>query len=153
VNGFSAKSGMLEGDRSKKPSILDVALDGGFYILKKDLTLDKVFTVPSYSERSIVLNGLPDDYSLSSDTDLPKLSIFPNANYLYLVLGNRIWIFDPDSRDYRNIKSVRYIGQIEVVESPVRSIHVSKDGTIIAATDAGVYHIQFEVSDGKLVIR
>lgn len=136
VNGFSAKSGVLEGDRTKKTPVLDFALDGGFYMLKKDLALDKVFTVPGYSERSVVLNGLPDDYALSSDTEIPKLSVFPNANYLYLILGNRIWVFDPDSRDYRNIKSVRYVGQIEVVESPVRSIFVSKDGAIVATTDS-----------------
>ena len=115
--------------------------------------MDKVFTVPDYSERSIVLNSLPDDYALSEANEIPKFYAFANANYLYLILSNRIWVFEPDSRDYRNIKSVRYVGQIEVVESQVRSIFVPKDGTVVAATDAGVYQIRFEVSDGKLVIR
>ena len=115
--------------------------------------MDKVFTVPDYSERSLMLNGLPDDYSLASANEIPKFYAFANANYVYLILSNRIWVFEPDSRDYRNIKSVRYVGQIEVVEHPVRAIFVPKDGTVVASTDSGVYQIRFEVSDGKLVIR
>ncbi len=115
--------------------------------------LDKTFTAPSYSIRSIVINGLPDDYSLSSDSEIPKFHVFSNTNYLYVILSNRIWVFEPDSRDFRNVKSVRYVGQVEVVESPVRSIFVPKDGTVFAVTDAGAYQIGFEVADGKLVIR
>lgn len=153
VNGFSSKSSVLEGDRSKKPKILDFGLDGGFYAVRDDLMMDKVFTVPDYSERSLMLNGLPDDYSLASANEIPKFYAFANANYVYLILSNRIWVFEPDSRDYRNIKSVRYVGQIEVVEHPVRAIFVPKDGTVVASTDSGVYQIRFEVSDGKLVIR
>ncbi|MFB0965105.1 MAG: hypothetical protein QMC36_05470 [Patescibacteria group bacterium] len=153
VNGFSSKSSVLVGDRTKKPKILDFGLDGGFYVVRDDLMMDKIFTVPDYSERSIMLNALPDDYALSSANEIPKFYAFSNANYLYLILANRIWVFEPDSRDYRNIKSVRYVGQIEVVESPVRSVFVPKDGTVVATTDTGVYQIRFEVSDGKLVIR
>lgn len=153
VNGFSAKSSVLEGDRTKKVEILDFGVDGGIYTIRKDLMIDKVFTVPGYSERGLVINGLPDDYSLSSSNEIPKFYSFSNTNYLYFILSNRIWVFEPDSRDYRNIKSVRYVGQVEVVESPVRSIFVPKDGTVMAATDSGVYQIRFEVSDGKLVIR
>lgn len=153
VNGFSSKSGVLEGDRSKKPKILDFGLDGGIYVVRDDLMVDKIFTVPNYSERSLVLNGLPDDYSLATATEIPKFYAFSNTNYVYLILSNRIWVFEPDSRDYRNIKSVRYVGQIEVVENPVKSLFVPKDGTVFATTDAGAYQIRFEVSDGKLVIR
>lgn len=153
VNGFSAKSGVLEGDRSKKPKVLDFGIDGSVYLVREDLMMDKVFTVPNYSERSLILNGLPDDYSLSSANEVPKFFTFSNTNYLYLILSNRIWVFEPDSRDYRNVKSMRYVGQIEVVESPVRSLFVPKDGTVFASTDSGVYQIRFEVSDGKLVIR
>lgn len=153
VNGFSSKSSVLEGDRTKKPKVLDFGIDGSLYLVRDDLMMDKIFTVPNYSERSLVLNGLPDDYSLSSATEVPKFYAFGNANYLYLILSNRIWVFEPDSRDYRNIKSMRYVGQIEVVESQVRSLFVPKDGTVFASTDSGVYQIRFEVSDGKLVIR
>lgn len=153
VNGFSAKSSILEGDRSKKSTILDIALDGGIYLLKKDLSLDKVFTVPDYSERSVMINGLPDGYAFTADSNPPKILVPGNANYLYMVLENRIWIFEPDSRNYKDVKSVRYVGQIEVTEDVVRAIAVPKDGTVIAATKNGVYQIRFEVSDGKIVIR
>lgn len=115
--------------------------------------LDKYFTAPSYSERSIMINGLPDDYSLVSDAEIPKFYVFQNTNYLYVILANRIWVFEPDSRDFRNVKAIRYVGQIEVVENSVRSLFVPKDGTVFATTDTGVYQIGFEVADGKLVIR
>jgi hypothetical protein len=135
------------------PEILDFGIDGGIYSFRKDLMLDKSFTAPNYSVRSIVINGLPDDYSLSSDSEIPRFHVFGNTNYLYVILSGRIWVLEPDSRDFRNVKGVRYVGQIEVVESPVRSLFVPKDGTVFAATDAGVYQIGFEVADGKLVIR
>ncbi|MFZ3232915.1 MAG: hypothetical protein WA194_05310 [Patescibacteria group bacterium] len=104
VNGFSSKSSVLVGDRAKKPKVLDFGLDGGFYVVRDDLMMDKIFTVPDYSERSLMLNGLPDDYALADANEIPKFYAFANANYLYLILSNRIWVFEPDSRDYRNIK-------------------------------------------------
>jgi hypothetical protein len=153
VSGFSAKSAVLDGDRSKKPTVLDTALDGGLYVLKKDLTIDKIFTVPAYSERSVMINGLPDGYALTAESNPPKLLVPANANYLYMVLENRIWVFEPDTKSYKDVKSVRYVGQIEVTDDTVRAIYVPKDGEIVTATATGVYRIKFEVSDGKIVIR
>ena len=51
------------------------------------------------------------------------------------------------------MKAIKYIGQIEFVEGKIGSIIVPKDGTIIAATNTGVYTVNFEVSDGKVIIR
>lgn len=152
INGFSSKTEVLETADTKDHAILVFGIDGGFYILKEDLTIDKVFGTPNYNKRSIRINNLPENYTLD---DSKTLSFFnaPNLNYLYLVLGNRIWVFEPDTKNYKDVKAVKYIGQIEFVEGKIGSITVPKDGTIIAATDVGVYTVNFEVSDGKVIIR
>ena len=42
INGFSSKTEVLESVDTKH-TILSFAIDGGFYILKEDLTIDKIF--------------------------------------------------------------------------------------------------------------
>lgn len=152
VNGFASKTEVFEPADMKNHSILTFGIDGGFYILKEDLTIDKVFGLPNYNKRSIRINNLPENYALD-DNKSPTFFNAPNLNYLYLVLGNRIWVFEPDTKNYKDVKAVKYIGQIEFVEGKIGAITVPKDGTIIAATDAGVYTVNFEVSDGKVIVR
>lgn len=152
INGFASKTEVLQTADTKNHAILSFAIDGGFYLLKDDLSIDKVFGIPNYEKRSIMINNLPENYTLGDATTMSFFSA-PNLNYLYLVLGNRIWIFEPDNRNYRDVKSVKYTGQIEFVEGAVGSITVPKDGTIVAGTDLGVYTINFEVSDGKVIVR
>lgn len=109
-------------------------MDGGFYLVKDDLSIDKIFGLPNYSRRSIVINNLPENYKME-DGGTPKLFIAPNLNYLYMILNNRIWIFEPDTKNYKDVKSIRYIGQIEFIDEKIQSIWVPKDGNIIAGTD------------------
>lgn len=108
VNGFSARSGVLNEADMKQSTILDFAIDGGFYILKNDLSLDKIFTTPEYSQRSIVLNKLPENYKLE-DNILPTLITAPNLNYLYIVMNGKIFILEPDSRNYKDVRSAKYV--------------------------------------------
>lgn len=152
VNGFASKTEVFESADTKNHNILSFAIDGGFYILKEDLTIDKIFGLPNYTKRSIRINSLPDNYTLDDNKNVTFFNA-PNLNYLYLILGNRIWIFEPDTKNYKDVKAVKYIGQIEFVEGKIGSITVPKDGTVIAATDAGVYTVNFEVSDGKVIVR
>ena len=152
VNGFSSKTEVFEAADTKNHTILAFGIDGGFYILKEDLTIDKIFGLPNYNKRSIRINNLPENYTLD-DNKTPSFFNAPNLNYLYLVLGNKIWVFEPDTKNYKDIKAIKYIGQIEFVEGKIGAITVPKDGTIIAATDAGVYTVNFEVSDGKVIVR
>lgn len=152
VNGFASKTEVFETADTKNHTILTFGIDGGFYILKEDLTIDKIFGLPNYNKRSIRINNLPENYTLDGDR-APSFFNAPNLNYLYLVLGNRIWVFEPDNRNYKDIKALKYIGQIEFVEGKIGSITVPKDGTIITATDTGVYSVNFEVSDGKVIVR
>lgn len=152
LNGFSSKTDVLQATDTKNHTILTFGIDGGFYILKEDLTIDKIFGTPNYTNRSIRINSLPENYALE-DGKTPSFFNAPNLNYLYLVLGNRIWIFEPDNKNYKDIKAVKYIGQIEFVEGQIQAITVPKDGTVITATDSGVYAVNFEVSNGKVIVR
>lgn len=152
VNGFASKTEVFEPADTKNHTILTFGIDGGFYILKEDLTIDKIFGLPNYTKRSIRINNLPENYALSGN-ETPYFFNAPNLNYFYLVLGNRVWIFEPDSRNYKDINAIRYVGQIEVVEGKIGAITVPKDGTAIVGTDTGVYTINFEVSDGKVSVR
>jgi hypothetical protein len=152
INGFASKTEVFAPADIKNTNILTFGIDGGFYILKEDLTIDKIFGLPNYSKRSIRINNLPDNYTLD-DEKIPSFFNAPNLNYLYLVLGNKIWIFEPDNRNYKDVKAIKYIGQIEFMEGKIGSITVPKDGTIITATNSGVYTVNFEVSDGKVIIR
>lgn len=151
VNGFASKTEVLDTADTKQP-ILSFAIDGGFYILKDDLTIDKIFGIPDYNKRSLRINNLPENYALDDNQTLQFFNA-PNLNYLYLILANRIWIFEPDNKNYKDVKAIKYVGQIEFIEGKIGAITVPKDGTVIAATDTGVYTINFEVSDGKVIVR
>lgn len=153
VSGFSSKSEVIQSADLKNHSIVEFGVDGGFYLLKEDLTLDKVFGMPNYSRRSIVINNLPDNYSIESADNPPKFYTAQNLNYLYLLLNNRIWIFEPDNKNYKDVKSIRYVGQIEFVEGKIGALNIPKDGTVVVASDSGVFTLGFEVSDGKVIVR
>lgn len=152
INGFSSKTEVIQAADTKDHTILSFAIDGGFYILKDDLSMDKIFGLPNYTKRSIVLNNLPENYSLT-DNRTPRFFNAPNLNYIYLTLGNNIWVFEPNTKNYKDVSSMKYVGQIEILEGKIGAITVPKDGTVIVATDAGVYTLHFEVSDGKLIVR
>ncbi len=136
----------------KGNTMLDFALDGGFYIIKNDLSFEKIFTTPAFSRKGLVLNKLPDNYSASDGVIAPKITTSSSANYLYLILANKIWIFEPDSKNIKDVRGLKYVGQIEISERKVYSVVIPKDGEILALTDTGVSSIKFEISDGKINI-
>lgn len=152
VNWFSSKISIIDNADIKNLNIIDFALDWWFYVLKKDLSIDKFFTVPAYSKRSILLNKLPKNYDIESDQS-PKIFIWQNLNYIYILLNNRIWIFEADSKNFKDVKSLKYIWQLESQQWKVNTIYIPKDGTIFVWTDDWVYSINFEVSDWKIIIR
>lgn len=151
VNGFTGKSPVIDGG-IKGNTLLDFALDGGFYVIKNDLAFEKVFTTPSFSRKGLLLNKLPDNYSNSDGGGIPKITTSSSANYLYLILSNKVWIFEPDSKNIKDVRGLKYVGQIEISDRKVYSVIVPKDGEILALTDTGVSSIKFEVSDGKINI-
>ncbi len=153
IKWFSAKFPIIDNADTKNLNILDFVIDWWFYILKQNLSIDKIFTAPSYSKRSIVINSLPPDYSLENVNVLPKLFIAQNLNYLYMLLNNKIWILEPDSKNYKDVKGLKYIWQIEPQETITNAIFIPKDGSIYIWNINWVYHINFEISDWKIIIR
>ena len=156
VNGFSAKSGIISDSDAKSATgiLLDFAVDGGFYLLNKDLAIDRMATAPSYSRRSVVIDNLPkDEYSVDDGTANPRLVLGGNSYYLYMLLNNRIWVFEPNSKNAKDVNAVRYIGQIDTSEGIINSIYVPTDGTVYAAMKSGIYKITFDVVDGKIVVK
>ncbi len=152
INGFASRSAIFDESETKNLSILDFAIDGGFYLLKNDLTLDKAFTTPSFSKRSIVLNKLPDNYKLE-DNIIPTVITGQNLNYLYMLINGKLFIFEPDARNYKDVRSAKYIGQLEPANTKILSVFVPKDGEIYFWDNKWIYSVHYEISDGKIVVR
>lgn len=153
INWFSPRSSLISDNISKNLSILDFAVDGWFYIIKKDLAIDKFFTAPEYDSRSIIINNIKNSNYTTSWDYVTKLFVAQNLNYLYLLLNNKVWIFEIDNRNYRDVKSLKYIWQLESSEWTIRSFYVPKDWIIYIWNDKWVYLVNFEISDNKVIVR
>ena len=68
-------------------------------------------------------------------------------------MDNKIWIFEADSRNYKDVKSIKYIWQLESSEWNIDTIYVPKDGIIYIWNTTWVYVINFDVSDNKVIVR
>ncbi len=152
VTGFGSKSPLIDGTPPKNPFMYDFNIDSGFYVINSDLSIEKFFTNPSFSRKGLILNKLPDNYRQDGNT-FPKIASSPTANFLYVLLDNRIWILEPDSRNFKDIRALKYIGQIEITGHQIYSIIVPKDGEITTLTEVGIATVKFEVSDNKINIR
>lgn len=152
VSWFASRFWVLNEEDSKKLNLIDFAIDWWFYLLKSDLSIDKIFTTPSYTKRSIIINNLPKNYSNTS-WNAPKLFVWQNLNYTYMLLDNKVWIFETDSKNYKDVKSIKYIWQIELSEWNINDFYVQKDWTVYIWTSTWVYLVHFEVSDWKVMLR
>ncbi len=85
--------------------------------------------------KSITLNKIPGEWNLN-----PTLSsTFITRSYLsyaYILNGNRIWIFQPNSKRFQDVTSWEYKGQFELkTEETFKNMYVPRDGTIYIATN------------------
>ncbi len=151
VVGFSAKMPMIEGSLMGK-SLLDFTIDGGFYALQSDLSVEKYTTAPSFARAGVLLNKLPDNYRISGDHP-SKIYTVSNSNFVYMLIDGRVWIFEPDSKTFKNVRGIKYVGQVEVTGQTVSSLLAPKDGEINMVTEKGISNVKFEVSDGKIILR
>jgi hypothetical protein len=153
VNGFSAGSSILA-DNEARTALFDFVIDGGFYLLRGDLMIDRIVSAPSYARKSLVINKLPDGYKLPESGAKPRLFLARSPYYLYVLLGNTVWIFEPNSKRFQDITSLTYVGQLEPTGANIHTIYVPEDGTIVVGTDTGEVHtVKFEVADGKILVR
>lgn len=131
--------------------VLSIAIDWWFYMLKKDLTIVKFFSSP-YRLESIMLNKLPKNYVLE---EWKKTQIIArnNLNYVYILLNDKIWIFKPNTTNYKNTQSLTYIWQIEWATKTIKDFYVNYDWEIIVLNNSWLYKLSFEISDDKVIIR
>lgn len=144
---------LLEEDVEKTGVILGMAIDGGIYILKTDLSIVKLFVSPQYRLETITLNSLPKNYDRVDDTQ--KISIYTanNLNYFYMLLENRVLVFQPNTNRFQDVKSMKYLWQVEARDFDIQDFYVANDGEIFLLGDAGLYKMGFEISDDTLIVR
>jgi len=139
-------------DSKKLQNILTFWIDWGFYILKNDLTLYKFFSRPKYSLNSIVLNNLPKNYNLEKSNNIDIVT-WNNLNYFYLFLNDKIWVFQPNTKKYTDVKSLTYLWQIEAKNWNIKSFYIPRDWEIQILLEAWIHKINFEVKDSKIIVR
>jgi hypothetical protein len=128
-----------------------MSIDGWFYILKEDLSMIKFFSNP-YRVESLSLNKLPRNYTYDQSSNI-FLYTRANLSYVYMLMNNKIWIFEPNTQSYASTKSLTYVGQIEWLNEQIDSFYVKTDGNILVASKKGIYKLGFQVNDDKLVLQ
>lgn len=154
-NSFDAGFPYLsEEDAKSIGTILATAIDGGIYFLKGDLSLIKVFRTPSYRVEGIVLNKLPKNYDRDPlQNNKVDMIARQDLNYVYMLLENKVLIFEPNTTRYQDVKSLNYLGQVEGKDFEIRDFYVDSDGTVLVLSDTSLYKMSFEVSDENLIVR
>lgn len=151
---YEAGSNFLTPEDSKNiGKILSFGVDGGMYLLKQDLSMIKAFSSPKYRLEKLIINKLPKNYSVEGNENDVELKVRQELSYVYLLLNNKIWVFKPNTTRYTDTKSLTYLGQIEGKKFKIKDFYVGKDGQIDILNDDGVYRLEFEVSDDKLIVR
>lgn len=150
LNGFSAKSSVFS---APNPEILDVGIDGWFYIIKNDQKIIRLVG-SNGTQTWILLNKIPGEYTIGKNLNSTKIIVRSELNYIYILDGNRVWVFLPDSKRFQDVKSWTYIAQIELsTPEEIRDIAVARDGLIYVLTAKGVYDLVFEFVDNNILVR
>ena len=150
LNNFRKWIPYLKEEDKKAHKILDIAIDWWFYILKNDLSIIKFFSSP-YRIENITINNLPENYNRIPWSKV-KIIARQDLNYVYMLLNNKIWIFKPNSKFYKQTKSLNYLWQIESNSEKINDFFIEKDGTIIISNKNWVYNISFNENDGKIIV-
>ena len=149
-NSFKKAEPYLKKEDAKSINITDIAIDGWFYILKQDLSIIKFFSSP-YRVESIVINDLPENYAKIPWSKV-KIIARKDLNYIYMLLNNKIWILKPNTKFYKQTKSLKYLWQIESSSEKINNFFVDKDGTMIILNKNWIYNISFNENDWKILV-
>ncbi|MDD2693979.1 MAG: hypothetical protein PHY14_03530 [Candidatus Gracilibacteria bacterium] len=150
TNGFSQKIEVLPSTLS---GILDIGIDGGFYILTDEPKIYRMISKDNGSPSGIILNKIPGEYTAGKNGDV-QIVVRSNLNLIYLLSGNRIWIFEPDSKRFQDVRSWTYLAQLEIsTAEEIRTISVPRDGLIYITTNLGVYSVPFEFVDKNIILK
>jgi hypothetical protein len=149
INGFSQKSGVLGTPSS---GIIDIGIDGGFYILKEDQRVIRAMG-SNGSATGLVLNNLPGDYTVGQGSTNTRILLAWNLNYIYILDKNKVWIFLPDSKRFQDVRSWSYIAQLELSsKDKIVDIWVPRDGLLYVLTEKGAYSVGFEFVENNIII-
>lgn len=152
TNGFSkAVPYLKEEDKKQIGDILDISIDGGFYLVKKDLRVVKFFSSP-YRLEPLMINKRPENYNLN-EGEAFQIKSGANLNYVYMLMNNKLMVFKTNNKDFRSTRSLSYIGQIEGEKENIIDFYIERDGVIYVLKNNGVYKIDFEITDNVLKIR
>lgn len=153
VNGYSIGQWFLEDNDLKNIwKISTIAIDGWVYILKNDLSMLKLFVSPKYSLQSITLNKLPKNYLWISPIN-SSIITRDDLNYIYVYINNTIFIFEPNTKRYQDVKILTYIWQIEWKKYPINSFYVKHDWEIYILNETWLYKLWFDVSDWRIMLK
>lgn len=139
-------------DTKTHNNIMDIAIDWGIYLLKKDLTLVKVFRSPTYRIEKLTLNKLPKNYDIEANTHSPRIIVWSKLKYVYMFLNNKVWVFRTNSPNFNQTKTLTYVWQIDWVEKIV-DFTINRDGEVYILNKNGIFRVNFEVSDNKLILK
>ena len=70
-----------------------------------------------------------------------------------MLLNDKIWIFKPNTTNYKNTQSLTYIWQIEWATKTIKDFYVNYDWEITVLNESWIYKLTFEISDDKVIIR
>ena len=142
---------LKEADVKNLWDILSMAIDWWIYLLKKDLSMVKFFTSP-YRVESLTLSKLPENYNLDEGKRV-ELKAWINLNYVYLFLNNKIFVFKPNTNDFKSTRNLTYIWQIEGGNEEILDFFVEKDWELLILNEKGIYKVKFVDSDDKLILQ
>ena len=149
VNWFSQKSNLIS---KAQPGIFDFSIDGGIYLYMEDGKILRYFSDKD-TINSIILNKIPWEWSLNTALNSTFITK-SNLSYSYILNGNRIWIFQPNSKRFKDVTSWEYKWQFELkTEEIVKNIYVPRDGYMYVTTTRGIYELKFEFIDGKIIFK
>lgn len=131
--------------------IISISIDWWIYLVKKDLSIVKFFTSP-YRLESLTVSKYPKNYNLEEGKNF-DLKSGPTLNYVYMLLNDKIFIFEPNTKNISNTRNLNYIWQIEWWNEKIIDFHIDKDWEIIILNNKWLYKLNFEVSEDKLILR
>lgn len=144
---------LTQDDVTQIGDVLSVCIDWWFYILKSDLSVIKFYNTPYYRIEKIVINKLPKNYSKEDSKSVIDMKTRNDLNYVYMLLNNKIWIFKPNTTDYKSTKSLTYIWQIEWSKEKIIDFSINHDWEIVILNKKWLFKVEFEISDDRLIIR
>ena len=150
LNGFSAKSPVIQ---DPLPGIVDIGIDGGFSILRSDQKVTRLISSTN-TQTGITLNKIPGEYTVGKNVKNTKIFTRSDLSYIYILDGNRVWVFLPDSKRFQDVRSWTYIAQIELgTKENIKDIAIARDGLIYVLTETNIYDVVFEFVSNNIILR